>query len=159
MKLVYYPDKALETKCEPVTEFNEDLNNLLDGMKQVMLTNNGLGLSANQVSVLKRIMVIQTVKKEIYELINPVLLDGEGLVSMSEGCLSATSIYLNIERPASVMFQYQDRTGEIKKAMAEGIEARTFLHELDHLNGVFYFSKVNRQTRKIALSKLKKALR
>lgn len=159
MNLLLYPSLALETKCEPVLEFNEELGTLLDEMKKVMLEHNGLGLSANQLGVMKKVVVIQTAKKEIYELVNPLILDVTDEVTMSEGCLSSPGIYLNISRPASVLFQYQDRTGEVKKVMAEGIEARTVLHEVDHTNGIFFFSKVNRKNRKTASSKLKKSLK
>lgn len=158
MNLLFYPNKALETKCLPVTEFNEDLNVLLDGMKLVMLNHNGLGLSANQVGVLLRVMVIKTNKGEIYELVNPKLIETDGEISLSEGCLSAPGIYIDIIRPTAVLIEYQDRSGEVKRVMAEGIESRCFMHELDHLNGIFYFSKVNRQVRKVVQSKLKKIL-
>jgi peptide deformylase len=159
MQLIYYPNKILETQTEFVLEFDDELGKQLDEMKEIMLKNNGLGLAANQVGLNKRMLVLKTERGEIYELINPLILDVEGGVSMPEGCLSAPSIYLEIHRPASVMFQYQDRTGEIKKAMAQGIEARTILHEMDHLNGIFYFSKVSRQKRKTAKAKLRKILK
>jgi peptide deformylase len=156
MKLISYPNVLLDTKCESVTEFNEELGKTLDEMKNIMLQHNGIGLSANQVGITKSMFVMQNNKKEIFEIINPKILEVAGLIDMSEGCLSAKDIFLNIIRPESVMFQYQDRNGEIKKAMAEGIEARCIQHEIEHLNGIFYFSKVNRQARKILKSKLKK---
>ena len=159
MRLLYYPNPSLETKCEPVLEFNEELGKILDEMKEIMLTNKGIGLAANQVGINKKMLILKTERGEIYELINPVIIEVEGETSMPEGCLSAPTIYLDIKRPASVMFQYQDRTGEVKKAMAQGIEARTIFHEIDHLNGIFYFSKVNRQERKVAQAKLKKILK
>lgn len=159
MELIYYPNQLLESKCEPVTVFDTNLHALLDGMKATMLLHNGVGLSANQVGVLQQVMIVQATKGETYEMINPVLLEVDGQTVMSEGCLSSPTIFLPVMRSSAVVIQYQDRTGEVKKAMAQGTEARCVLHELDHLSGVFYFSKVNRQMRKEAISKLKKVLK
>jgi peptide deformylase len=159
MKLLYYPNVSLTTKCEPIVEFNEELHALLDQMKQVMLEHKGVGLSANQVGVHKQVMLMQDNKNNVHELINPVIVDTQGMVSMSEGCLSAPNVYIPVARPEAVLIQYQDRTGEVKKVMAEGLEARVILHEMDHLQGEFYFNRVNRQTRKAAIAKLKKVLK
>jgi peptide deformylase len=156
MNLFYYPAKVLEIPCEVVVDFNDELNLLLDGMKEVMLKHNGLGLSANQVGVSKRVMIVKNNKGEIYEFINPVVIDVADADSLPEGCLSFPGIFLDIIRPTSVMFQYQDRTGEVKKAMAEGIEARCFLHEMDHLKGKTMLDSVNRDMRKTVKSKMKK---
>lgn len=156
MKLLFYPNKILEQKCDMVINFDVELGETLDEMKKVMEAHNGIGLAANQVGLTKRIIIIKTSKGETYEFINPVIIEMDGMITMQEGCLSAKSIYLNITRPSDVLLQYQDRTGEIKKIMAQGIEARTILHECEHLDGKFYFSKVNRQERKIAKAKLRK---
>lgn len=158
MNLLYYPNKMLETKCELVTEFNTELFSILDNMTSVMLKHNGLGLSANQVGINKRILLVKA-KDKIYELINPVIIEVTDNVMMQEGCLSSPGIFLSISRPAQVLFQYQDRTGGLKKAMAEDIEARIILHECEHLEGKFFLQNVNRAERKLALSKLKKQLK
>lgn len=156
MTLLRFPHPTLNTKCEPVLEFDARLGIIFDEMTRIMNLHKGVGLAANQIGEYWRMVVIKSTKGEIYEMANPIIIETEGTVSMSEGCLSAPDIYLDIVRPASVMIQYQDRHGEVKKAMAEGIEARAILHEIDHLEGIFYFSKVNRERRKIAISKLRK---
>lgn len=156
LKLVSYPNKLLATKCLPVTQFDAELDATLDEMTKIMLANNGIGLAANQVGLTQRIIIIKTAKGTVYEMINPRILDfQDGEVSMREGCLSAASIYLDIVRPASILLEYEDRTGAQKRVIAEGLEARCIQHEIDHLNGRFYFDLVNRKTRKIAISKLK----
>lgn len=155
MKLIFYPNKDLETKCEPVLEFDADIGMLLDRMKEVMLESKGIGLAANQIGVTKKIIVIKT-DNQIVEMINPLILDTDGEVKMKEGCLSFPGIHLNIFRPEQITVQYQDRTGEVKKVVATGLIARTILHECEHLSGVTFLSKVSRNERKLIQKKLGK---
>jgi peptide deformylase len=156
MNIIKYPNDILETPCEPVTEFNDELRDIITKMKDVMQKAGGIGLSANQVGISKSFFIIKDSKGSIVEFINPKIIDVEGMVNFREGCLSAPNVYLNVFRPEAVLIEYQDVTGEKRKTYAEGLEARTILHEYDHLQGVFYFSKVNRATRKAALSQLKR---
>lgn len=156
MSLIYYPDNALASKCDKIVVFDDTVGNLFDDLTYTMNKHKGVGLSANQIGRFEQAMIIKSAKGEIYEMANPIIIETEGSVSLKEGCLSAPSIYFDITRPASVLVQYQDRHGEVKKAMAEGIEARAILHECEHLQGEFFFKHVNRQQRKIAISKLRK---
>lgn len=158
MNLVHYPNKALETKCEPILEFNEEIGMLLDRMKDVMLEAKGIGLAANQIGITKKAIVIKTENGMIHEMINPLILDTDGEINMREGCLSAPGIHLDIFRPEQITLQYQDRTGEVKKIVATGLIARTILHEVDHLQGITFFSKVSRNERKLSIKQLKKTL-
>lgn len=159
MKLIYYSNKILDTKCEPVTVFDDQLCKELDEMAVLMRDNAGLGLAANQVGLNKRMFIFKDNKNEIYEIINPKVVYMEGAVSISEGCLSFPTIFIAVIRSESIQISYQDRKGEEKSGYAAGIEARVILHELDHLDGINFLSKVNRQTRKAALSQLKKVLK
>lgn len=104
-------------------------------------------------------MIIRDAKGTIHEFINPQIVSTDGSVIMNEGCLSAPGIFLTITRPESLQIKFQDRTGESKQVVAEGIEARTILHEMEHLRGDFYFNRVNRVQRKAAEKMLKKSLR
>lgn len=156
MELIYYPNEVLTTKCTPVTEFDVVLANELDQMKDVMLVHNGVGLAANQIGLTKSMFIIKTTKGDVVEMVNPIIIETEGLVQMQEGCLSYAGIFLPIFRPATVVVSYQDRTGELHKVMAEGLEAREIQHEYEHTQGVSFLSKVSRPVRKAALSKLRK---
>lgn len=159
MKILIYPNSMLSVLTEPVLSFNEHLIDVLEGMKTAMLNAKGLGLSANQVGIDKQILIIRDAKGTIHEFINPQIISTDGSVIMNEGCLSAPGIFLTITRPESLQIKFQDRTGESKQVVAEGIEARTILHEMEHLRGDFYFNRVNRVQRKAAEKMLKKSLR
>lgn len=159
MKLLYYPNKLLETPTIPVTEFGESLKKELEEMQTIMVQYKGLGLAANQVGLSKSMFLFKDTKNEIHTIINPKIISSEGRVSISEGCLSAPSVYFNVVRPETIEFTYQNENGEKQNAIAYGMDARIIQHEYDHLQGIFYFDKVNRATRKAAISKLRKELK
>lgn len=156
MKLHYYPNEGLKIASTPVLVFNDSLHKELDEMKKIMLEHKGLGLAANQVGLHRRMFIFKDDKGVVHEVINPKIKSTNGAVSISEGCLSAPDIFVAIVRPENVTIEYQDRHGETKTAIAYGLEARAVLHEYDHLEGVFFLDKVNRQTRRAALAKLKR---
>lgn len=156
MDIVLYPNEVLKRKSEPVLEFDSTLHQTLDEMAATMLKANGLGLSAIQVSIPLSLFIMKDNKGKIHEFINPVITDSEGTIVASEGCLSAPGVYLPIGRAEAVYVTYQDRNGEQRRLVAEGIEARIIQHEMDHLSGNFYFDKVNRALRKRAIAQLKK---
>lgn len=155
-KLVLYPNDILTQKCQPISQFDSELHALLDSMKQVMDQYNGLGISANQIGELTTAFLAKDNLGNTQEFINPKIALTEGLVMLNEGCLSAPNVFIPVARPGWVMVDYFDRTGASKSLQATGIFARCILHEMDHLNGEFYFDKVNRAVRKAALSKLRK---
>ena len=141
---------GLYKQCRPVTKFDERLHQLLDDMKETLLSANGVGLAAPQVGVLRRaVLVIETNVPEgeeefIYELINPEILETEGEQDGPEGCLSVPGEYGLVKRPMRVTVRAQDRDGNWFEAEGEGLTARCFCHEIDHLNGIVFTSKVER---------------
>ncbi len=141
---------GLYKQCRPVTKFDERLHQLLDDMKETLLSANGVGLAAPQVGVLRRaVLVIETNVPEgeeefIYELINPEILETEGEQDGPEGCLSVPGEYGLVKRPMRVKVRAQDRDGNWFEAEGEGLTARCFCHEIDHLNGIVFTSKVER---------------
>ena len=141
---------GLYKQCRPVTKFDERLHQLLDDMKETLLNANGVGLAAPQVGVLRRaVLVIETNVPEgeeefIYELINPEILETEGEQDGPEGCLSVPGEYGLVKRPMRVKVRAQDRDGNWFEAEGEGLTARCFCHEIDHLDGVVFTSKVER---------------
>ncbi len=134
-------DPVLRKKCREVTEFNERLNVLLDDMKETLLLANGAGLAAPQVGVLKRVAIV-SVDDAFYELINPEIIKTEGEEVSPEGCLSLPGICGTVNRPYKVTVRAQDRFGKTFTASGEGLLARAFCHEIDHLDGILFKDKI-----------------
>ncbi len=143
-------DPALYRKCRQVTDFNERLHQLLDDMKETLAQADGVGLAAPQVGVLRRaVLVLETNVPEgeepvLYELINPEIIEATGEQHEAEGCLSVPGQYGIVLRPSFVKVRAQDRNGEYFEVSGEGLTARCFCHELDHLDGVVFTSKCER---------------
>ncbi len=137
-------EKCLEKHCRPVTEFNEKLHVLLDDMAETLIKANGVGLAAPQVGVLRRaVLVLETNVPEdeedyIIELINPEIIEKSGQQEGPEGCLSVPGVFGWVERPQHVTVRAQDRDGKWFEVEGEGLTARAFCHELDHLEGVLF---------------------
>lgn len=134
-------DPILRKKCREVTEFNERLNVLLDDMKETLILANGAGLAAPQVGVLKRVALV-SVDDAFYELINPEIIETEGEEISPEGCLSLPGICGTVNRPYKVTVRAQDRFGKTFTARGEGLLARAFCHEIDHLDGILFEDKI-----------------
>lgn len=138
--VVQVGDDVLRQKCFPVEEFDEKLWQLLDDMKETVKKEEGAGLAAPQVGVLRRLAVVD-VEEGYYELINPVILIQKGEQTGWEGCLSVRGKSGIVSRPMKVKVSYQDRNGEKQLIQAKGFFARAICHELDHLDGVLYIDK------------------
>lgn len=119
---------------------------------------NGLGLSSNQCGLLHRVFVMGT-GDEYVAYFNPKLISTEGEVHMEEGCLSVPYLMLNITRPKMITVEYQDYNGTNRKATFDGMTARCFLHELDHMNGIMYTQRVKPLALQFGLKKLEKIRR
>ena len=137
-------EKCLEKHCRPVTEFNAKLMQLLDDMAETLIKANGVGLAAPQVGILRRaVLVLETNVPEdeeeyIIELINPEIVSTSGRQEGPEGCLSVPGVYGWVKRPNYVKVRAQDRTGEWFEVEGEGLTARAFCHEIDHLDGQLF---------------------
>ena len=130
-------DSALHKHCRPVTDFGERLRVLLDDMADTLFEANGVGLAAPQVGILRRVVVIEN-EDELLELINPELIATEGEQTGAEGCLSVPGQYGVVTRPMKATVRAQDRDGNWFEVEGEGLLARAFCHELDHLDGHVY---------------------
>ena len=141
---------GLYKKCRPVTDFNERLHQLLDDMAETLGKANGVGLAAPQVGVLRRaVLVIETNVPEgepekLLELINPEILESSGEQEGPEGCLSVPGEYGIVKRPMHVKVKAQDRFGNWFEAEGDGLTARCFCHEIDHLDGIVFTAKCER---------------
>ena len=138
--IVQVGDDVLRQRCNEVTEFDEKLHALLDDMKETVKKEQGAGLAAPQVGVLRRVVVVD-VEEGYFEFINPVLLQQKGEQSGWEGCLSVRGKSGIVSRPMKVTLAFQDRYGEKYVLKAKGFFARAICHELDHLDGVLYIDK------------------
>jgi len=146
LKIIKYPDSLLREKCLPVDNISKEVYKLVDDMIETMLKEDGLGLAANQVGSLSRIILINTSsqedKPEPVAMINPVILNQEGSVIEEEGCLSFPELYLKIGRPERVRVHTKNLYNEDLVYEADGIMARAILHEIDHLNGIVFIDHV-----------------
>ena len=139
-KVVLVGDEILRKKSKPVKDFDEDLWQLLDDMKSTMYANDGMGLAAPQVGVLRRAIVID-VNNMFVELINPEIISQEGKDIEKEACLSVRSFSGRVERPYKITVKAQDRFGYPFILTGEKWLARCICHELDHLNGILFIDK------------------
>ena len=139
---------------KPPVDPNEFASSLVETCKKY----NGLGLSANQCGYNYRVFVMGA-GDEYVAFFNPKLIKTEGEAHMEEGCLSWPLLNLRITRPKKIWVEYQDFTGEKKEAIFDGMSARCFLHELDHMNGIMYTSRVKPLALKFGIKKLEKIRR
>lgn len=144
LEILKFGNPVLREKSVPVTEFDEELWDLLDDMADTMYKADGVGLAAPQVGVLKRIVVIDADEKHgLIELINPVITAIKGTQHELEGCLSLPDRRGYVTRPAKVKIKAQDRYGKMRVYVGKELLARAFCHETDHLNGILFEDKVD----------------
>lgn len=141
--IVKVGDYLLRKKSKPVRNFDENLWELLDDMKETMYKNNGMGLAAVQVGVLKRVIIIEA-NNMFMELVNPEIISERGSDIEKEGCLSVGTNYEYVKRPMQVTVKAQDRLGYDFTITGEKYLARVLCHEIDHLDGILFIDKVEK---------------
>ena len=143
-------DETLHKVCRPVEKFDEKLWTWLDDMKETLAQANGVGLAAPQVGVARRaVIVLETNVDEgeeeyMIELVNPVIIESDGEQVGAEGCLSVPGEFGIVRRPDHVKVRAQDRNGNFFEVEGDGLTARAFCHELDHLEGTLFTTKASR---------------
>ncbi len=144
-KIVTYPAEVLEKKCKPVIKFDRKLSRLLDDMYDTMIDYDGVGLAAPQIGIDERIAIVD-IDNELgtIEMINPRILKTAGEQTGPEGCLSFPDLFGEVTRPNYVMIEAFDRKGKKYTLEAEEFLARAIQHEIDHLDGILFTTKVNR---------------
>ncbi len=144
-KIILHPDPILEEVCDPVEKFDKKLYKLLDDMYETMIAYDGVGLAAPQIGIKKQIAVVDIDDDNgPLELINPRILEAGGEQTGPEGCLSFPGLYGEVSRPYYVKIKAQDRKGKFFIIEAEDYLARVIQHEIDHLHGILFTSKVIR---------------
>ncbi len=152
--IVTVGDSVLNKVCRPVTQFDKRLATLLDDMTETLEEANGVGLAAPQVGVLRRVVVVDLGEDGVLELVNPEIVEESGTQSDLEGCLSVPGKYGIVTRPNVVKVRAQDRFGDWFEAEGEGLIARCFCHELDHLDGHLYTEVAERMLTQEELEEL-----
>jgi len=153
-------DPVLEKSCEPVTDFGDGLKALLQDLKDTVYAAPGVGLAANQIGVSKHVAVVDITVGEqegnFIVLVNPKIIAEEGRQEEEEGCLSIPDITEKVVRPMKVTVEAQDENGNPRVLSAEGVLARAFCHEIDHLNGSFFIDRLKGLKKTLAYRKARK---
>jgi peptide deformylase len=153
-----FGDPVLKTRAAPVETFDESLSRLAEEMLATMREREGVGLAANQVGRLKRILVA-AVEDQEYVIVNPTIEEtARSTEKDREGCLSIPGIQVEVERPTAVTVSGQDASGAPLHLEASGLLARVLQHEVDHLDGVLILDRTDRQSRKDAMREMRERL-
>ena len=150
LDILHFPDPRLRNKAKPVAVVDNAIRRLIDDMLETMYQAPGIGLAATQVNVAKRVVVIDISedKDQPLCLVNPEILERDGIEQMEEGCLSVPGVYELVTRADHIRMRALDRDGNPFEMEAEGLLAVCIQHELDHLDGklfVDYLSSLKRQ--------------
>lgn len=164
LPIITAPDPRLKAKSHEVGRVDDEVRRLMDDMLESMYAAPGVGLSAIQVGVPRRVIVADTApdgeERRPVCLVNPRLVSAsEEFAVYNEGCLSLPEHFAEIERPASVVVEHLDYDGRLKTLQADGLMARCIQHEMDHLEGVLFVDHLSAVRRNMILRKLSKARR
>ncbi|MBL1141761.1 MAG: peptide deformylase [Proteobacteria bacterium] len=161
LEVLHFPDDRLRNKALPVDNIDLKIKEIAENMLETMYAENGIGLAATQVNILKRIVVIDLSeeKNRPLVLVNPRITKLEGKESMREGCLSVPDYFDTVERAEKIEFNYKTLENEIVNMETDGLLAVCVQHEIDHLNGklfIDYLSPLKRQRLKKKIEKLER---
>lgn len=183
LPIYLYGQPVLRKRAKPVKKADASFKSLVDDMFETMHHANGIGLAANQVGSLDRVIVvdISDVDEKKHEgvgeaadkmadkespaqakklvLINPEVIASQGAWKMEEGCLSIPDIRDEVERPETVNVRYKDLQMNDREIEASGLLGRVLLHEIDHLNGILFFDRLGTVKRKLMRGRLNKILK
>ncbi|UCF63039.1 MAG: peptide deformylase [bacterium] len=150
---------TLRKTAKKVQKFDKELEKFVGDLTETMRFNEGIGLAATQVEVEKQVFVIDkgliNEEWELQAYINPIIIESEGMENVEEGCLSIPGVRADVERPFQIRVRYQDIKGKVIDETLEGLLARVFQHEYDHLNGVLFVDRIPQLTRKLLEPQLK----
>ena len=159
MPVIHAPDPRLQVVSEAVGRVDDGVRRLMDDLLETMYAEKGLGLSAIQVGVPRRIVVVDVAQRdgtsEPMKLVNPAITAAsQERVEFDEGCLSFPDLYAMVERPVSVDIAYLDENGASRELHAEGLLARCLQHEIDHLDGILFVEHLSALRRRLILRKM-----
>lgn len=161
LKILEFPDPRLRTKAAPVAEVNDELRTLIDDMFETMYEAPGIGLAATQVDVHRRLLVtdVSADRDAPYVLINPEILEMDGVTVSDEGCLSVPGYYEEVQRVEHIKVRFLDRQGDQVEMETEGLLAICIQHEMDHLDGKLFVDYLSEAKRGRIRKKLEKERR
>jgi peptide deformylase len=157
-----YNHPVLRKKARLVKRPSDELTELAGNMLETMHRANGIGLAANQIGSLQRIIVVDISgtegvdKFEPLVMVNPELVDNEGQWAIEEGCLSIPELRHEVQRPEKVHLRFRDLSYDQREIEAYGLLGRVILHETDHLNGILFIDHINGLKRKLLKGRLNK---
>ena len=159
LNILHFPDPRLRTVAKAVTEFDDDLRQLVSDMFETMYEAPGIGLAATQVDRHIRLLVLDVSegRERPRCLINPQILEADGEEEMDEGCLSVPGFYEKVQRADHIRVRAQDEHGEFHEFEASGLEAVCIQHEMDHLEGKLFVDYLSGLKRNRIRNKLLKA--
>lgn len=161
--IVKYGQVVLEKRAESVATFDGDLEKLVADMFETMYAANGVGLAAPQIGISKRLCVIDVTSGEDSQqkliLVNPVIVEAEGEQVQEEGCLSLPDFRAKTPRPLRATVRAQDLHGKEIILSGEGLLARAFCHEIDHLNGIVFIQHLSMLKRESIRRRVKKLVK
>ena len=163
LEIKLIPDPILRKKAEPVKVITNDVISILNDMAETMYNAPGIGLAANQVGILKRLVVMDCSTDEedpnLIKMINPEIIFSSSEASeLEEGCLSIPEHKSIVKRPAYIKVKFLNIKGSEETIEAEGLLSACIQHEIDHLNGVLFVDHISRLKRDIILRKVKKQI-
>jgi len=142
IKIIKYPESVLRKKCEEIEKITEEIKELIGDMKRIMIENKGIGLAAPQIGESKRIIVIMT-EKGPEAFVNPKIIDkSQETEIMEEGCLSFPGLFFKIKRAKDIKIKATNINGNTVEISADGMLARIFQHEIDHLDGILFVDRL-----------------
>lgn len=161
LPILRFPDPRLKTVAAPVATIDDDIRRLTRDMAETMYEAPGIGLAATQVDVHKQVIVIDAseTRDQLLILINPQLVESDGLQTCEEGCLSVPGIYDKVERAEHVVVRYLDLEGKEQTISADGLLAVCLQHEMDHLQGRVFVDHLSPLKQSRIKSKLAKQAR
>lgn len=168
-KIIIVPDPVLKAVAQPIAKIDDKIRAQMDGMLQTMYDAPGIGLAANQVGLLNRVLVMDLSRrregsegqqveppKPIFMANPEIVWESEDISVMEEGCLSIPGQYAEVERPAIVRVKYLDYNGQSAELEAEGLLSHCVQHEIDHLDGVLFVDHLSSLKRNMILKKIEK---
>ena len=161
LQLVDESHPHLRQPTQPVSDFGDTLQTIIDDMLETMYEVNGAGLAATQVGLGIRVAVIDVTsdRSQPLVLVNPEIIDSASEQTMEMGCLSLPGCWAAVKRAGWVKVRAQDRYGEFYEMEGEGILAEAFQHEIDHLDGILFIDKLSPLKQKMVRQRAKKALK
>jgi len=162
LEIKKYPEKILKQKTSPLKNIDAAVQHLIDDMIETMCAARGVGLAANQVGALQKLCVIDLRSKEtkmpLIVLINPLIVEKEGVVDAEEACLSVPGYMTTLKRAEKVLVRGIDREGREIEIEGEGLLARALQHEIDHLEGILFIDRLSPIKREFFKRRYKKFL-